>query len=411
MNKSLLASLHFLGVSHRSQSQQVRSRYALDDKERSELQSRFSATGKFQGLLIISTCNRTELIFDGGSRALALQIMTDFFQSDGGTVSDHFVAQDGWQVVRHLFRLASGLDSMVMGDIQIAGQIKDAIRRSTAAGQLSPLLSKLGQGSFKAGKRVRAETGISDGSASVAYTALIMAQEYFGSLRDCSALVIGTGNMGRDVVHSLMGKGLGRLTVMNRTESTGRAYAKLVHGDFMPLTELAGEIEKHDIIITCTTAGKILIDESIVPDSAAKQLFLDLSLPANIDAAVHERENIVRVDIDTIQSHLDKSMVARTSEIPQAEAIISEELLAFQYRQILDMASPSIVQLREEYELIRQEEMARAGEDLDPALLPALEQLSQRLVKRLAVMPIEILCGQAETSTLAMEEYLDAALK
>ena len=410
MNKSLLASLHFLGVSHHGQSQQVRGQYALGDEEHGELLSSFSASGKFQGILVISTCNRTEVIFDGGSQALALQILTDYFQTGSGTISGHFVALDGWQVVRHLFRLTSGLDSMVMGDIQIASQIKESIRRSTDAGQLSPLLSKLCQSSFKAGKRVRAETGISNGAASVAYTALLMAKEYFGTLRDCSALVVGTGDMGRDVVYNLMSKGLNRLTVMNRTESTGRAYAELIDGHFMPISELPGEIDKHDIIITCTAAGKILIDENMVPDSDAKQLFLDLSMPANIGAAVHERKNVVRVDIDTIQNHLDKSMVARTGEVPQAEAIISEEMLAFQYRQILDMASPSIVQLREEYELIRQEELARAVEDMDPALLPVLEQLSQRLVKRLAVMPIEILCGQAEKSTLAMEEYLDASL-
>ncbi|MCH8023693.1 MAG: glutamyl-tRNA reductase [Candidatus Marinimicrobia bacterium] len=409
MNKSLLASLHFLGISHHDQRMEVRSRYAVDDSQIAELHRRLRAIPELRGCVIITTCNRIEFVLDGGSTSDALKVLSEFYQVDRETLNDHFHYMDGWQVIRHVFRLTSGLDSMVLGDIQVTSQLKQAVKHSQEAGSLSPLLSRLCQGAFKAGKRVRFETGVSDGAASVTYTALLMAKEYLGPLNECSALVIGTGDVGRDVVYNLLEKGLKRLTVMNRTEDTGRSFAALVGGHFKPISDLASEIADHDIIITCTSAGIILISSELVQEREYKQLFLDLSLPPNIDSAVSDYGNVVRIDIDTIQNHIDQWMITRTNEIPKAEAIISEEMLSFQYRQIMDIASPAMVRLREEYEIIRQEELQRAATGLQPDTRLALEILSQRLVKRLAVLPIEIFSRHAEANTLAMEEILDAS--
>ncbi len=408
-NKSLLASLHFLGISHHTQKMEIRSKYSLSESQIAELQSRFREIPTLEGCVITSTCNRTEFMFEGGSENEVLEVLADFYDVSIAEVTQHFRYLDGWQVVRHLFCLTSGLDSMVLGDIQITSQLKEAVRLSREAGVHTPLLSKLCQSAFKAGKRVRAETSISNGASSVAYAAVMMARDYLGALHDCSALVVGTGNMGRDVVYNLRSKGLTDLTIMNRTEHTGRSYAALVSGEFMPISRLPEEIADHDIIITCTSAGKILIDKSMGGDGRKKQLFLDLSLPANIDHNVGELDNTARVDIDAIQVHVDRYMVERRNETPKAEAIISEEMLAFQYKQIMDIASPAMVRLREEYEHIRQAELARIADDMHPDMLPTLESLTRRLVKKLAVIPIEIFCGHAEESTFAMEEFLNAS--
>ncbi len=409
MNKSLLASLHFFGVSHHTSKLDIRSKYALDEAKIAQLHDIFKSINGVRGCVIISTCNRTEFVLDGGNETELLVVLCEFYGTDKATIEKHFSYMEGWQVVRHLYRLTSGLDSMILGDIQITSQLKDAVKLSNEASLLSPLLSKLCQSAFKAGKRVRNETGVSDGAASVSYTALLMARDYLGPLNECSALVIGTGDMGRDVVYNLRSKGMTRLTVTNRTEQTGRSYAELVGGNFAPFSDLADEIDKHDIIITCTSAGKILIDNSMISEQDRHQLFLDLSLPANIDLAVNAIQNKMRIDIDAIQMNVDKYLVARRNEVPKAEAIISEELLSFQYKQIMDIASPAMIRLREEFEYIRIEELNRAAEAIGEEHLPAVELLTKRLVKRLAVMPIEIFCGHVEDSTLAMEEILDAA--
>ena len=408
--KSSLSSLHFIGINHRRSGLDIRSHYALSSSQEVQLLAALRLVENLRGCLILSTCNRTEFIFDGGAVDKVRKIIRDSYGEDEATFSRHFHEWVGWDVVRHLFKLASGLDSMILGETQIVGQIKQSVKISQEANCLSPLLAKLCHGAFKTGKRVRHETQLATGAASISATALMMARESFAQLADCSALVIGAGDMARDVVYNLREKGLSRITVMNRTQDKGERFAQAIGGTFKPLDELAGEIAKHDIIITCTSAGEVLIDAGMLPEGHDRLLlFLDLAVPANVAAQVTGVPQVKRIDLDTIQAHIDSRVVAREHEVPEAEAIVSEELIAFQYKQILDFASPAMIQLREEYEDIRQDELNRlTGEDLDK-LRPLLDTLSQRLVKRLAVRPLQIFRQQAEADTLAMEKILDAA--
>ncbi len=409
-HKSSLSSLHYIGINHRRCGLDIRSRYALSTDQVSQLLAALGRVENVRGCLILSTCNRTEFIFDGGAVEQVRNILRDGYGEDAATFSGHFHELAGWDVVKHLFKLASGLDSMVLGETQIVGQIKQTVKLSQEASCLSPLLAKVCHGAFKTGKRVRHETQLATGAASISYTALMMARETFAQLADCSALVIGTGDMGRDVVYNLREKGLSRITVMNRTLDKGERFAQTIGGTFKPLDALPEEIDKHDIIITCTSAGEVIIDADMLSAGRDRPLlFLDLAVPANVAAQVTRIPQVRRIDLDTIQGHIDTRMVAREHEIPEAEAIVSEELIAFQYKQILDFASPAMVQLREEYETIRQDELKRlSGEGMDD-LLPLLDTLSQRLVKRLAVRPLQIFRQQAEADTLAMEKILDAA--
>lgn len=409
-DKSSLSSLHFIGINHRQCGLDIRSRYALSTSHVVQLLAALRLVEDVRGCLILSTCNRTEFIFDGGSVEQVRNILRDGYGEDETTFSRHFHELIGWDVVKHLFKLASGLDSMILGETQIVGQIKQAVKISQEASCLSPLLAKLCHGAFKTGKRVRHETQLATGAASISYTALMMARESFAQLADCSALVIGTGDMGRDVVYNLREKGLSRITVMNRTREKGERFARTIGGSFKPLDELPEEIAEHDIIITCTSAREVIIDANMLAaDRDRPLLFLDLAVPANVAAEVTRIPQVKRIDLDTIQAHIGSRMVAREHEVPEAEAIVSEELIAFQYKQIMDFASPAMVQLREEYEHIRLDELHRlSGEGMDE-LLPLLDTLSQRLVKRLAVRPLQIFRQQAEADTLAMEKILDAA--
>ena len=388
----------------------VRGRYALPASGIGRLYKAVRGLEGVRGCLIISTCNRTEFIVDGGDFQDLRELLQGHYGIDADTRTAHFRERAGWDVVRHVFRLACGLESMILGESQIVGQIKQSLAFSRQAEALSPLLVKVCQSAFKAGKLVRTETGLSTGAASVAYTALIMAREYFDGLSALSALVIGTGDMGRDVVYNLREKGLGRITVMNRTNDNAAQFAPLVGGTFKPYSEMAAEIPRHDIIITCTAAGKAIITAGQLAGKATRQqLFLDLSLPANVDRGVGDLPQVKRIDLDMIQTHIGSRMVAREQEVPKAEAIVSMELLDFQYRQIMDIASPAIVKLQADYETIRQDELLRLSGEVREELLPLLDALSQRLVKRLAVRPLKIFREHAEANTLAMEEVLDGA--
>ena len=386
----------------------VRGRYALTSSSVGTLYETIRGLEGVRGCLIISTCNRTEFIVDGGDFQDLRELLQGHYGIDADRRAAHFRERAGWDVVRHVFRLACGLESMILGESQIVGQIKQSLVHSQRVEALSPLLAKVCQSAFKAGKLVRTETGLSTGAASVAYTALIMAREFFDGLSHLSALVIGTGDMGRDVVYNLREKGLGRITVMNRTNDNAAQFAPLVGGTFKPYSEMAAEIPQNDIIITCTAAGQAIITAGqLAGDATRQQLFLDLSLPANVDRRVGDLPQIKRIDLDMIQSHIGSRMVAREQEVPKAEAIVSAELLDFQYRQIMDIASPAIVNLQADYETIRQDELLRLSGEVRDELLPLLDALSQRLVKRLAVRPLKIFREHAEANTLAMEEVLD----
>ena len=386
----------------------TRSRYTLTPQKITTLLAALSQIDGLEGSLIFSTCNRTEFHFDGGKIQGLKRVLREHYGIDAATLDKHFKERTGWEVAKHVFRLASGLESMILGEYQIVGQIKRALALSQSQDCLSPLLDKLCQSAFKAGKQVRNQTELSTGAASIAYTALIMAREFFGNLTDRSALVIGTGDMGRDVVYNLREKGLDRITVMNRTDDTAAQFAPLVSGAFKPFSEMVEAIPQHDIIITCTAAGKNILDADMLPPSAERrQLFLDLSVPANIDARVGSLPQARRIDLDMIQSHISSRLVAREQEIPKAEAIVSGELLAFHLRQIMDLASPALINLHAEYETIRQEEVHRMADEVGKDGLSMLDTLSRRLVKRLAARPLKMFREQAEADTQAMKGILD----
>ena len=406
--KSLLSSLRSLGISHREYNVDVRGRYTMADGPLRELHAAFRELAGLQGCLALSTCNRTEFILDGGDMDQVKALLAGFYRQDRPTLEQHFRVATCWNVVKHMFRLASGLESLVLGETQIVSQIKSTVQLSNEEGALSPLLTKVYQGAFKAGKRVRRQTALSNGSASVSHTALIMAREFLGSLGNCSALVVGTGSMGRSVVHNLREKGLADVAVTNRTRQSGEAFAKEVNGTFVPWDQLNEALASRDIIITCTSAGKAIITvDNLPPAIDGQQLFLDLSVPANIDPELGDRPGARRIDLDYIQTHIDSLLVTREEEVPVAEAIVAEELLNFHYRQILDIASPAIGQLQAEYESIRREELERLALDGQDDIHSLLDAFSQRLVKRLAVRPLEIFRRQVEASTHSLDGVIE----
>ena len=398
--KSLLSSLRSLGISHRRYPVEVRGHYALSREQAGQLYTLFRKIEAVRGCLILSTCNRTEFILDGGDLDQVKALLSGHYGRDRPTLEQHLRVTTGWGVVEHIFRLASGLESLVLGESQIVSQIKASVSQSSAADSLTPLLTKVYQGAFKAGKRVRRETALSHGSASVAHTALLMARDYLGSLSERSALVVGTGAMGRNVVHNLREKGLADVAVTNRTLETAQEFAGEIGGVCVPWEQFEAAIATRDIIITCTSAGKTIIMADLLPrTSVPQQLFLDLSVPSNIDPGVGSRPGTKRIDLDYIEAHIDSLMVTREEEIPVAEAIVAEELLNFQYRQILDIASPAIAELQEEYESIRQEELERLSLPDQAEIRSLMDDFSRRLVKRLAVRPLEIFRRQVEAST------------
>ena len=214
----------------------------------------------------------------------------------------------------------------------------------------------------------------------------------------------GTGSMGRSVVHNLREKGLADVAVTSRTRQSAEDFAREVNGTLIPWEQLGAALAGRDIIIACTSAGKTIITDSMLPpDSTRQQLYLDLSVPPNIEPALANRPGVRRIDLDYIQAHIDSLMVTREEEVPVAEALVAEELLNFHYRQILDIASPAIAQLHSEYETIRQEELQRFNLNGEEHLRAMLETFSQRLVKRLAVRPLEIFRQQVEASTRSLD--------
>ena len=198
--------------------------------------------------------------------------------------------------------------------------------------------------------------------------------------------------------------GLADVAVSNRSLQSAEDFARDVNGTLVPWEQLGAAIAGRDIIIACTSAGKAIITESMLPPDATRpQLYLDLSVPPNIEPSLGNRPGVRRIDLDYIQTHIDSLMVTREEEVPVAEALVAEELLNFHYRQILDIASPAIAQLHSEYETIRREELQRLPLNGEEKVRALLETFSKRLVKRLAVRPLEIFRQQVEASTRSLD--------
>ncbi|MBJ19250.1 MAG: glutamyl-tRNA reductase [bacterium] len=408
-----------LGMNHRTAPVEVRERFAAAQPE--PLLRKLIDRPEIAEATLLSTCNRVEIVVTTPNPDGVEHVLLDFFARDlaGGelpasaSLKEMTYLRRGREAVEHVFRVASSIDSMVVGEPQILGQVKDAYREAIEAGSCGAVLSRLFQRSFATAKRVKNETGIAQRPVSVARVAVDLARQIFEHFEDKSALLIGAGEMIEAALVALDDHGLGTRRVANRTAAHAEALARRFSGTAHGLDEVDALLADSDVVLTCIGGdGPILTRESVGRSLVArrgKPLFLiDIGVPRNIDPGVHELDSAYLYNLDDLQEIATANERERRLESERAERIVYEEREQFEGWMVALQAVPTIRDLRDRAEEIRRSEIDRfAGRlRLDGSQGDVLEQLTRTIVNKIMHAPISRLRDETdrEAGLVRLEE-------
>jgi glutamyl-tRNA reductase len=389
--------LALVGLSHKTAPVEVRERLAFNsDALRTALAS-LVGRQEVNEALILSTCNRVEVVAESADDRLIREFLCEFHQIPHESVSKHLYSFRNVDAIRHVFRVAASLDSMVIGEPQILGQVKEAYRIAADAGTVGMHLSALMNRAFAVAKKVRSETGISQSAVSVSYAAVELARKIFGDLSGKTVMIIGASKMGELAAKHLRRAGVSSVLVTNRTFERAVELAKVFEGAAVPFEHFADHMVGADIVITSTGAthfiiGKNLAEQVIHRRKNKPMFFIDIAVPRDIDPSVNEIDNAFLYDIDDLQQVIDANLKERLKEASRAEEIVASEVEAFCLKIKGREVVPTIVQLRETLEKLRRDEIERNRrhlKDLSPEQQEALDQITKSLVNKILHHPIE----------------------
>ncbi|MBZ5608097.1 MAG: glutamyl-tRNA reductase [Acidobacteriia bacterium] len=388
------------GVNHNTAPVEVRERLAFDEHSLSTALQELKRRPGFCEGMILSTCNRVEVALtseDASGAGLAV----DEFLADTRHVAREWVTpylyhyEDG-DAIRHLFRVAASLDSMVVGEPQILGQLKAAYALAKEHGALSGFLDGLLTRAFNVAKRVRSETDIGESAVSVSYAAVELAKEIFGTLADKRVLIVGAGKMSELAARHLRRSGATHIFVTNRTPERAVEMAQLFGGQIVEYTRFLSFLPEVDIVITSSGAPHyILVRDDMKKVMAARRnrpmFLIDIAVPRNIEPIVNELDNVFLYDIDDLQKVVETNLAGRMQSAVDAEAIIREEVDRMMARLKERSVVPTIVGLQEQLESVRAAEVARMRGKLGtltPEQEQALEALTRSIINKIAHGPI-----------------------
>jgi glutamyl-tRNA reductase len=326
-----------LGINHQTAPVEVRERMALNEAMVKALLQQVTARPEPLELVVLSTCNRTEFYAVTSDAACFPSVLADMLcasRPDAKGDIPQLSTRHGLGCVEHLFRVASGLDSMVLGETEIFGQVKQAYELACTEGAAGKVLHRLFQSCFRSGKAVRTRTEITRGSVSVGSSAVELAARIFGNLEECSTLLLGAGDTAEKAARSLVSRGVTRLVVANRTEAHGAALASSLNGQAIPFDAWPDAARDSDIIISATSAPGYVIEADafapIAQHRGGRPVFLiDLAVPRDIDPSIASLDGVYLYNIDDLQVIAEQHLAERRSSLAKAEEIVAEHVLDF----------------------------------------------------------------------------------
>jgi glutamyl-tRNA reductase len=407
-----------LGVSHHTSPIELRERLAIAPADLPAALAKLTALPAFGEGVLLSTCNRTEAYVTCRNLEEGHESLVAFLGSADGVDADalrpHVYLRSDGDAARHLFRVAAGLDSLVVGEPQILGQVKQAYSTAAERDCTGALLNRLFHTAFTAGKRVRSETGLSEGAVSVSYAALGLARKICGDLSRLTALIVGAGDMAELTARHLAAQKPAALLVSSRTTRHATTLASEVSGKVVPWTELDRALAAADIVVTATGATEPILSRQRVADAtrarAGRPLFIiDIAVPRDVEASAGALEQVFLYNIDDLQSIVSENLSRRGTEMARAEAIVNEEVDAFLAWSRSRSAMPTVVALRQRFENIRQAELVRLQPRLaalPPDARARVDEITRLIVEKLLITPTEQLKSLADRDVLSA--YADA---
>lgn len=392
-------SLIVVGLNHRTVPVELLERTAVADHQLTKVLHDLAAREHLLEVVVLSTCNRTEVYARCTHFHAAVGDVRDFFSAYSGAdpdeFEDHLYTYYDDAAVNHLFSVAAGLDSMIVGESEILGQVRNAWQAAMHEQAALPTLARLFKHAVESGKRVRTETGIGRHPVSISSAAVAVATEHLETLDGARVLVIGAGQMGSGIASTLRSRGASQVWVANRTFARAEALAAEIGGIAVPLTDIADTLVDADALLTSTASREILLERATIEMVMACRngrplLIVDVALPRDVDPGVRELNDVTLLDLDDLKDYAQRSAERRRREIGKVREILAAETDRYRAERAAREVAPLIASLHELGEDVRQGELERFQARLarlDPDTRELVEALSRGIVKKLLHEP------------------------
>ena len=409
--------LFAIGVSHRTAPLDVRERLDFARAGFQPALAALAARNVARELVVVSTCNRAEIYTAADSDAAIEAVaafFSDYHQVPREDIREHLFVHRGADAARHLFRVTAGLDSLVVGEPQIMGQVKSAYTVASEEHYTGTVLNRLFHTAFTAGKRVRSETGLGEGAVSVSYAAVSLAKKIFRDMKSLHVLILGGGEMAKLTGVHLRAQRVKQIVVCSRTDATAEALAREIDAGVAEWNARDEALAAADVVITATGAPHTILSRDqvaqVMRTRRERPLFIiDIALPRDVDAEAGRLEQVFLYNIDDLQGIVQENLAKRTAELALAEEIVEEEATRFtawmQSREII----PTVVALRQRFENIRRAELARLQQKfstLPPEAHAQIDNITRLIVEKLLLTPTEQLKAVSDDALAAT--YSDA---
>lgn len=397
-----MTGLLAMGLNHKSAPVELRERLAIGAEEQVPLLSELRRQPWLHEVMLVSTCNRVE-IYGVASRDIApaapLLELARLRAIEPGALEGHMFTRIDADAVRHIFRVASSLESMVVGEPQILGQVKSAYASARDGGMVGPVLDRCLSLAIKCAKRVRSETEIARGSASVPSVAVDLATRIFGDLTGCTVLIVGAGDMAEQAAVHLRAAGATEIVVVNRSPERGEALAQKIGGRFEAWERLEAQLVRADVVVTSTGSKMPVIHRAMMRPVMKQRrqrplFFVDIAVPRDVDPSVGQTDHVFLYNVDDLQGIVHDNMRLRAGESARADAVVEEEVVAFQQWMSTRSLGPLIARLQQHGRGVVDAEIRRALKrlpDLTDEQKAVVDKLGRVIVQKLLHRPISSL--------------------
>lgn len=383
-------SFYSIGISHWNCPLEIREQFSIDKQQSIDFISDLKALGG--SAFTISTCNRTQVFANNTN----IHQLKDKFIKYSGNQNDNFEKYgfilQGDEAIQNLFEVSTGIDSQILGDLQIFSQVKEGVEIAKKNNCINSHMDRLLQFVFQANKEVQSFTTISKGAASVAHAAVLKIRQKTEHLReDKKILVFGTGEIGQRTLENLNSRTKAQITIINRTLEKAQEIAKTQKVNYAPIESLIQEIAKADVLVVATSSKEYTINEEQIANLNSEKLFIDLSVPRNIDPKLASNQYIELVDMDQLNAEADKTLDKRKKDIPKAKTIINLHKLEFEDWSKLHTLGPTIKNLKMTFEEMKNSEIEKYKGQYQQDELERIKPLIDSIVKKISSKNIEYL--------------------
>ena len=377
-------------ISHWKSPLAVREQFSLS-REKSELLIKEALAIGVKSIFTVSTCNRTQLFALGGNIYHLKDLFVKHTNGKARDFKKYGFLLEGNDAIDQLFEVSTGIDSQILGDLQIFSQVKEGVEQAKKLNALDGITDRLLQFVFQANKEVQSSTNISRGAASVAHAAVLYVRDKFKTLSNKSILLIGTGEIGERTLENIKSHTFNKVTVINRTFEKAEALAQKHDVQVAPLEKLKEEVEVADIIMVATTSNKATLTLKDFPVTQNTKLLIDLSVPRNIDPSLDKIAGISLIDMDKLKKVADNTLITRRKDIPKARTIINLYKMEFHDWRKLHNLGPTIKKIEQAFELEKSDEINKHKGKYTEEELERIQPLINSILKRISSKNIEYL--------------------